>query len=247
MAINFNPRNWHNWISVILVLPIIIVGVTAVFIAHDDELGTKDIDVTRAVNWLPGYGEAAMLAMRMEVRSSLTTADGQQWLGTKNGLYQVADGRARQVEELGGVEIRDLAAAPFGLVVAAKNGVWLKHAEGWDKVHKGDAWNAGARPDGAVAVTLKDQGVLLSGDGRAWTPDVGIQTALAAIPGETRVAKPIMLNNLIMDLHTGKAFFGKEWEWVWIDLIGLVMAFLGGTGVYMWWRAEKRKQGMAGA
>ena len=74
MAINFNPRNWHNWISVILVVPIIIVGVTAVFIAHSHELGTKDIDVTRAVNWLPGYGEAAMQAMNTDVRASLLHA-----------------------------------------------------------------------------------------------------------------------------------------------------------------------------
>lgn len=247
MNLKFNPRNWHNWISVILSVPILIVAVTAIFIAHNHELELKEIDVTDAVSWLPGYGKTEMKAMKMELRASLTTADGQRWLGGKGGLYQVIGGQARQVEELGGAEVRDMATAPFGLVVAAKNGVWLKNAEGWNKVLKGDAWNAGLNPDGAVAVTLKDKGVLLSRDGRDWAPDATAATAMASMPAETLVARPVTLGNLVMDLHTGRAFFGKAWEWIWIDLIGLTMAFLGGTGVYMWWRGEKRKRGMAGA
>lgn len=217
---------------------------TAMFIAHKHELGLKEIDVTRAVNWLPGYSEAAMMEMKMDVRASLTTADGLQWLGTKGGLYRIVEGQARQVEELGGAEVRDLVAATFGLVVAAKNGVWLQDAEGWNKVLKGEAWNASLQPGGAVAVTLKDKGVLVSRDGRNWQADGAIKTALSTMPAGTMVAKPVTLGNLVLDLHTGKAFFGKEWEWIWIDLIGLAMAFLGGTGVYMWWRAEKRKMTM---
>lgn len=247
MQFKFNPRTWHNWISVILSLPILIVAVTAVFIAHNHELELKEIDVTGAVSWLPGYGEAEMKAMKTEVRASLATPDGRQWLGTKAGLYEVADGQARQVEALGGAEVRDLAAASFGLVVAAKNGIWVQGGEGWRKAVKGDAWNANPQADGSIAVTLKDRGVLTSRDGRDWSENTLASAALAAMPAETLVAKPITLGNLVMDLHTGKAFFGKEWEWIWIDLVGLVMAFLGGTGVYMWWRAERRKREMATA
>jgi hypothetical protein len=247
MQLKFNSRTWHNWISVILAVPILIVAVTAVFIAHDHELGLKEIDVTRAVSWLPGYGEAEMKAMKQEVRASLSTPDGRLWLGTKAGLYEVANGEARAVEALGGSDVRDLAAASFGLVAAAKNGVWVQGAAGWNKVLKGDAWNASLNPDGSVAVTLKDKGVLMSSDGRDWRENAAAGAALAAMPAETMVTKPITLGKLVKDLHTGKAFFGKEWEWIWIDLIGLVMTFLGGTGVYMWWRGEKRKREMAAA
>ncbi len=247
MTLNFNSRTWHNRISAILAVPILIVAVTAIFIAHDHELELKEIDVTRFVSWLPGYGDAEMKAMKTEVRASLTTADGQRWLGGKGGLYQVIDGQARQVAEMGGIEIRDIVAAPFGLMVAAKNGVWLKDAAGWNKVKKGDVWNVGLNPDGSVAATLKDKGVFVSRDGRGWAPDETAGAVLAAMPAETLTPKPITLHNLVMDLHTGKAFFGKEWEWIWIDLIGLVMAFLGGTGVYMWWRGERRKRDMAAA
>jgi hypothetical protein len=247
MTLKFNARTWHNWISVILVVPILIVAVTAIFIAHNQKLGLKEIDVTRFVSWLPGYGQAEMQAMKTEIRTSLVTSDGQRWLGGKGGLYQVVDGQARQVADLGTTEVRDLVAAPFGLVAAAKNGIWLKDEVGWRKVMKGDAWNASLNPDGSVAATLKDKGVLVSRNGRDWSEDETAAAALTAMPAETMTPKPVTLGNLVLDLHTGKAFFGKEWEWIWIDLIGLVMAFLGGTGVYMWWRGEKRRREMVAA
>ncbi len=247
MTLKFNPRTWHNWISVILSVPILIVAVTAIFIAHDHDLDTKGIDVTRYVSWLPGYGQAQMQAMKLEIRTSLVTSDGQRWLGGKGGLYQVVDDQARQVADIGTTEVRDLVAAPFGLVVAAKNGIWLKDTEGWRKVMKGDAWNANLGPDGSVAATLKGQGVLISRNGRDWAPDAAASAALTAMPAETMAPKPITLHNLVMDLHTGRAFFGKEWEWIWIDLVGLTMAFLAGTGVYLWWRGQKRRRDMAAA
>lgn len=240
MKLKLNARSWHNLISVVLALPILVVAGTAVFIAHDKALGLKEIEVTRAVAWLPGYGEAAMREMKTEVRASLTAPDGSRWLGTKAGLYRIEAGQARQVEELGGLEVRDLVAAPFGLVLAAKNGVWLKDAAGWSKVQGGDAWSANLLPDGAVAVSVKDRGVLTSRDGSEWQADDGVMSALSAMAAQTQAARPVTLGNLVMDMHTGKAFFGTEWKWVWIDLIGGVMVFLGLTGVYMWWRAEKR-------
>jgi hypothetical protein len=42
-------------------------------------------------------------------------------------------------------------------------------------------------------------------------------------------------------LHTGKAFFGKESEWIWIDILGAILVFLGGTGLYLWWRSQTRR------
>ncbi len=244
MKLNFNPRTWHNWVGVILSLPILVVSVTAVFIAHNHALELREVDVTRFVWWLPAYGEAQTQAMKTEIRASLSTADGQRWLGSKDGLYQVTDGRARQVDALGGTEVRDIVAAPFGLVVATSKGLWLKDAKGWTKVRKGDAWSVNLNPDGQVAAGLKGEGVLTSRNGRDWILDTTAGAALAAVPRETLVPKPITLHNLVMDLHTGKAFFGKEWEWIWIDLVGLVMAFLGGSGVWMWWRGEQRKKAL---
>lgn len=242
MKLTYDNRTWHAWISVVLALPILIVAVTAIFIAHKGALDLNATEVTPYVNWLPGYGNEAMKMERMDVQTALATRDGSQWIGTRAGLYRVSGGQAQQVEALGGTHVRDLVESPAGLVAIAKNGVWLRQGEGWEKTLKGDAWSGNVGADGRLIVTVKDRGVLVTADGRNWQPDTGVNQALANLPGNVAQPKPVTLGNLVLDLHTGKAFFGKEWEWIWIDLIGVIMAFLGVTGVVMWWRGEKRKR-----
>lgn len=242
MKLKYDNRTWHAWISVVLALPILIVAVTAIFIAHNNALGLKETEITPYVGWLPGYGEEAMKMQRMDVQTALTTRDGGQWIGTKAGLYRISSGQAQQVEALGGTHVRDLVESPAGLVAVTKNGVWLRQGEGWEKTLKGDAWSGNVGADGRLIVTVKDRGMLVAADGRNWQPDTGVNQALARMPAGVAQPKPVTLGNLVMDLHTGKAFFGKAWEWIWIDLIGFVMAFLGVTGVVMWWRGEKRKR-----
>lgn len=249
MKFRYDNRSWHAWISVVLAVPIVIVAVTAIFIAHDDALGTKEKVITPYVSWLPGYSDAAVKMQRMEVQTALATRDGAQWLGTKAGLYRIEQGRATPVEALGGTHVRALVDTPAGLVAATKNGVWLRQStpgqgggETWQRTARGDAWSASVGAGGVIHVAMKDAGVLASTDGASWKNDTAALTALAAMPVSMAEQKPVTLGNLVMDLHTGKAFFGKEWEWIWIDLIGFVMAFLGVTGVVMWWRGEKRRR-----
>lgn len=244
MLLKFNARTWHNWISVILVVPILIVSVTAVFIAHNKRFGLNEIDVSGAVGWLPGYGSAAMKEEHTEVRSSLTTADGLQWIGTQTGLYRVEGARLAPVTELAGLQVRDLVAAPWGMVAATKGGIWVKQGDAWRMAYKGDAWNANIGPEGVVAVAIKDKGIVVSRDGMEWKPDPAIKQALSTIPASMQMER-ITLGKLVMDMHTGKAFLGKKAEWVWIDIIGIVMTFLGITGLYLWWRGERRKREMA--
>lgn len=242
MKLRYDTRSWHAWISVVLAVPIVIVAVTAIFIAHGDALGTKQTDVTPYVGWLPGYSDEAVKMQRMEIQTALVSRDGGQWFGTKAGLYQVQDGRAMPVEALGGIHVRALVETPAGLVAATKNGVWLRQGESWQRTARGDAWSASVGAGGTIHVAMKDAGVLASTDGATWKNDTAAMQALATMPASMAKQKPVTLGNLVMDLHTGKAFFGKEWEWIWIDLIGFVMAFLGVTGVVMWWRGQKRRR-----
>ena len=60
-------------------------------------------------------------------------------------------------------------------------------------------------------------------------------------------APPYTLEKLVMDLHTGKFFFGKTREWIWIDLVGGAMVLLGVTGIVIWRRSEKAKAHQAEA
>lgn len=244
MKLKYDNRSWHAWVSVVLAVPILIVAVTAIFIAHDKALGTKYMDITPYVSWLPGYSENAVKMQRMEVQSLTTARDGSQWLGTKAGLYQVKEGRATPVEALGGTHVRNLVDTPAGLVAATKNGVWLGQNGQWTRTATGDAWSASVGASGMIHVAMKDRGVMSSTDGRTWKNDTAAMTALATLPASVAEQKPVTLANLMHDMHTGKAFFGKEWEWIWIDLIGFVMAFLAVSGVVMWWRGEKRRRAL---
>lgn len=245
MKLKLKSRSWHTWVSVILALPILVVALTAIFLAHKKAIGTEEISV--AAQWLPGYRGMAGKARPVEARAVLVTSAGVTYVGTPGGLYRLADGRLAAVEELGTTQVRGLAEAAWGIVAAAKNGIWLEREGQWKKAHKGDAWSATARTDGSVMVAIKDQGLLESRDGKHWQAEAQLSAALATLPADT-AAEPITLGKLMMDLHTGKALLGKDAEWIWIDLVGLALSLLGLTGLWMWWRAEKRKAALgAGA
>lgn len=243
MKLNLKARDWHNWVAVILLAPMLIVGLTSLFLAHKKTLGLEKVELTRFVGWLPGYA-GQQKAQPAEVRSSLLLADGG-WIGTQDGLYRFVDGRAVAVPELGGTQVRDIAAAPWGIVVAAKDGVWVGVPAGWRRAHQGDAWNLGVAPDGSVAAAFKDQGLLVSRDGVIWSAAPGVAAALAALPADELVRERVTLGKLMADLHTGKALFGRRMEWLWVDLLGAVWVFLGFTGLWLWWKSQIKRRDAA--
>lgn len=73
---NHSMRNWHTWGSLTLGLPLLLVGLTTFFIAHEKSLGINTIGV-------PLGGTASE---PMEIRSSARVGN-EQWLGTKQGIF----------------------------------------------------------------------------------------------------------------------------------------------------------------
>jgi len=236
MKFNFRARTWHTWTSLILVLPLLIVVITALSMAHKKALGTDGVPV--AANWLPGYQTKGTKMGNNEPRASLITASGDTYIGTLGGLYRLAGTQLVAVDELAGTPVRGLAEAPWGRVAAARSGIWLEQNGQWQRVLNGDASNAASQPDGTVVVAIKDKWLVSSHDGVHWQADARLVAALAGLPS---AAEPITLARLIMDIHTGKALFGKDGEWIWIDLVGLALSSLALTGLYMWWRTRRRK------
>lgn len=233
----FSARRWHTWISIFLLLPIVIVSLTAVLLAHKKTLGLDGKVVDR--KWFPGYRMMESGRQIMDIRATLMTQTGGAWVGTPEGLYLLNEQSLVAVDVFRDTPIRALAETGFGLVVAARNGVWVGVAGHWNRVLKGDAWVASTRSDGSVVVAIKDQGTLVSYDGASWKEDV--QLSPAQLRWVEMVAdKPVVLSKLIKDLHTGQAFLGKTAEWLWIDLVGLSLLILAVTGLRMWWRANKR-------
>lgn len=237
--LTLKARDWHGWLSVILLAPLLLVGLTAFFIAHSKALGLKDIDVSRLAGWLPGYRAAATPA-HAELRTALTLADGTQWLGTRNGVFEHVRGQP-PVAHLPGLETRDLHAGPDGLFAATKGGLWRRELAGgdWQKVAGGEFWSVGRDADGGWSASSKEKGLLRSTDGRRWQA-----VALPELP-VVAGSEPVSLGKLMLDLHTGKAFFGKNGEWIWIDLLAAVWAFLAGTGLYLWWRTQTKRRDAA--
>jgi uncharacterized iron-regulated membrane protein len=63
---------------------------------------------------------------------------------------------------------------------------------------------------------------------------------LAELPPLRAPASEMLLARVIRDIHTGEALLGHDTEWVWNDIVGGTMAFLAVTGLYLWWRGQRK-------
>jgi hypothetical protein len=236
-------RGWHAWWSVALALPILIVSLTAIFIAHGDSLGLKGIALPAGLRL---NSEDKWTARAVEARA-LHEHDQTVFVGTKYGLLVQQRGKLEAVAELAGVEIRGLASAGPALFAATKNGAWALHGGKWKRAYSGGVWSVSTLPDGAVAIATNSSGLLLSRDGGAsWSSDDNLNDGLSKHVADAGPQK-FTLHKLIMDMHTGKAFFGKEYEWLWIDVVSGTMLFLTFSGLFIWWRGRRRKRQMVQA
>lgn len=216
----------HLWSGVLLALPMFIVGVTAVFLAHEKSLGIKDIPIS----WLPMSYEK-----EYQLRSVAEDADGRLWLGSQQGLFvQQGEGQPEPVAEF---EVRQLLSEGDSLWVASKMGLYQLQGEALELRLEGDVHGITRLADGRLMAGVKELGALHSSDGLSWTSWAG-NPALQAVQSEQ--VKPYTVGKLVMDLHTGKVFFGKSGEWIWIDLLGSALALLGLTGVWVWWQSRRR-------
>jgi hypothetical protein len=238
-------RGWHIWLSIALSLPILIVGLTAVFIAHDKALDLKSLHVPAA--WSPMSQPAQLHRNDTEVRALWGDAAGTQWLGSKMGLYRIGpEGVPTPI--VGPYDVRALHGAGAAMLVAAKNGLWRVEPGEITarRLVQGEFWSVTATPQGLLAVPKEADAQISLDEGRhwqAWEPAVQATEQLAAILAMQAESgqRTITVSKLVMDLHTGKAFFGKQYEWIWIDIVGLAMVLLTVTGLVMWWRSQRRK------
>lgn len=238
-----NIQSWHIWSGIILSIPIFIVGVTAIFIAHEKALGLKKIPIH--ASWLPGYSTQSVKTECKEIKCVLTTQEGRQYVGTKYGLF-VFDRETLYpilypIEEIKGSDVKNIVECPNGVIVVTNKCVWFFDGTVWKKIFKGDVHNVSITRDGHVYLATAQSGLQVSLDGgRSWMPEEEITACLDSLP-ISGVEQKIDFNKLLVDLHTGRALFGKQFSWLWIDIIGFVFVFLTVSGVYLWWRVEKQK------
>lgn len=241
MKTEINWRGWHTWWSVALALPISIVSLTAIFIAHEDALGLKSAPLPAALR--PAVQERT--AAVPEIRAAHRHGDGTLYIAMKNGLFAQTGTTLTPVPALAGIEVRGLASTMDGLYAATKSGVWRLAGENWERVLRGEAWSVNAASDRRIVAAMKQGGVVASNDGGAtWQAERALNQALTeAVAAETHSPR-FTLHKLVMDMHTGKAFLGKTYEWLWIDIVAGAMLFLSFSGLVMWWRARRQRRRM---
>lgn len=228
-------RGWHSWVSIILLVPMFIVGATAIFIAHEKALGTDEVELSPSL-----AGNAYRAEGREIIVRDVHVGQTDTLVASQAGLFRLAGEDLTRVAGVPNGEFRSVAAQPDGTLLAAgKYGLWRQPANGpWAMLSDGDYHSVAVTAGGIVAY-LKDTGMQISRDGgRTWSADPAF-ARLASVAGEQ--AEPYTMQKLVMDLHTGKFFFGKQAEWIWIDLLGITLVMLCLTGGLMWWRSQKRK------
>jgi hypothetical protein len=230
-----SARGWHKWVSIVLLVPMFIIGATAIFIAHDKALGTEEVKLAPAM-----AGNAMNMKMPEVIVRDVAVAGGTTFIASQAGLFRLDAGAPAREPGLPHAEFRSIKADAAGNIFAAgKYGLWQRGASGaWAQRRKGDFHGLGLTPAGIVAYA-KDEGTLLSTDGgKNWAeaPGFGKIASLAA-----REPEAYTLKKLVMDLHTGKFFFGKSAEWIWIDILGATLILLCLTGGWIWWRSQKQK------
>jgi len=195
----------------------------------------------------------------------VSTADGRQWFGGKDGLVvrQGTEAPRTVVTE----EIFDLQLVGEALLAAGKGGIW--------RVSMGDSATTSLASFPVRSLTLSGQTLMASGKQGVWEAssqqteqwsavDLGATFAVASndkpvygkqdkekkkdnkmdqaekgIKSEKKGNKRgegFRFDKLMKDLHTGK-FLGK-FQWIWGDLLGLSMIFFGISGLVMWWRSR---------
>lgn len=232
MSSKFNARKWHAWLSFAISLPILLVAISAILIAHSQTLGLRDIKVDPS--WLPGYTDTPV---QREARSVLH-ADDALWIGTQSGLFvKNADGM-HTIEQFSNQEIRALLKAHDRIFVLTAQGLFTQQNTEWQRISRGPVQAAFVDNDNVYAL-VRDKGLQIITDDNRWGPASDTIAALAELPA-ANAPMQLPLARVIRDLHTGEALLGHDAEWIWNDIVGGTMAFLALTGVYLWWKGQRR-------
>lgn len=250
MSKKFNWRKWHYWLGIILSFPVLIVALTAVVIAFQGSYKAKSFEPHINVSWLPGYSSGLMakelIRKSLEIRASLTSKDNTRYIGTGSGIYALRKDSVISFPELFGYEIHCLQQTSSTLWIGTKKGLFaLAFANGeLNHILDKDIHHIEITNDSSLTVSDNKSLYLTKDYGNTWKKDEALNKL--AVTGQQipnlHTSNTIPLHKLVMDLHTGKAFFGKSFEGIWIVLVGLSVFLLTFTGVWMWAKRKFRRK-----
>jgi len=227
-------RRWHMWLGVFLLIPILIVSITAILLAHEGALGLGQIRFYP--QWLPGFTQ--IKPRTPEVKAVRTMPDGRMYIGNRSGLYMMSQGKLQTINALKGKSIRAIELYGRTLYVTTRKGVWMMDGSSWRHIYRGDAHGVSVDDRGTIYIAAHKNGLMASTDnGQHWTEVKEVRAALASLPQR---AHRRSLEGFIRDMHKGKAILGSAWAWVWIDLLSVMISGLAFFGIIMWWQRRRR-------
>jgi hypothetical protein len=237
--------NWHLWSGLIFTIPILLVSLTAILIAHEKGLGTKEIAVN--AGWLPGYGSEENIKHYLDDVKDVQIVGNKTYYASKLGVVIEENQTISILKNTEGNEVRDLQLVGDSLWIASKNGLFVFTKNTALLLKKGDFHGINTNGNKLYASEGKHGFHISSDNGKTWvnstiSKTVGkeiLNSFSKSIEKETFIEK-LTLEKLALDIHTGKAFFGNGSMWIWIDLIALSLLFMTFTGIWMWY---KRKYG----
>jgi hypothetical protein len=248
----FNGTKWHTWLGVILSLPVFIVGATAVLIAFQDSYKGTESEPYLNVSWLPGYSNGAMKMegemQRGKIKSSLLSSDGKMYYGTKAGVIVVENGKAKEIPSFAGMDVFTISEFNNEIFVGTKMGLYKYTNEKATKLFDKETHHLDIRKDGSLAISTNKEMYYSNDNGSTWKKDETLAQLISTLPTPKNTMmeqSSIPMHKFVMDLHTGKAFFGKSYENIWIILVGLSICFLTGTGIFMWYKRLRKKSQVA--
>jgi hypothetical protein len=230
----------HLWWGVILALPALLVGITCILIAHDHALGTKKITLPASLAPSEKMGKEKLLP-----RAWLKSSDGSVWLAGKYGVMRW-NGQQEIATGLPALDAQSILEVTPAVLIGAKQGLWRVENQQATLLAKDEFWQLSRTANEIYAVGKKQ--IWFSNDqGRSFKPCADCASALQAWAEHAAQPenKAYTLDKLVIDLHTGKFFFGKKGEWVWIDILGITLIVLTLTGLILWVRRERQRKALA--
>jgi hypothetical protein len=239
-----SARRWHGGLAIILVFPVVLMALTAILIAHGKSLNTRNIYLNP--NWLPGY-QRNIAGNQQDIRGLIAKQNGW-WLLTRAGLFDIAGNTATLVPALADKDIRAIVATPQGVLALSDSGLWREQQGRWTQIVQGNVMQASGNAD-TIVIIVRGKGPLQSHDGgTTWTSlKPVVNAALAQNPALSQQADKISLAQMIRDIHRGVAFAGDKTQWIWVDTIALLLIFMSGSGMMMWWYKQKNQMRLRSA
>ncbi len=224
-----------------LAVPMLLVAITAVLMEHGRLLKLGEVSVP--AKWFPGYRGDALRAQQADLKVVWSDGRALTYVGTRAGLFRLQGDSLLRIAAIESRDIKTLTGdEATGVVFAGtREGVYRIRTDNATLVRKGDVHSLSMTADRALLVIPNGKGAERSIDGGAtWAAVAEYAAALRTLP-LPEPPSTVTLSRLAFDIHVGTAFTGRSMSWLWVDALGLVLAFLVGTGVWLWWVARRRR------